>query len=1152
MNEPWRICLFGGLSARRGEARVSRFRTQKNASLLAFLAYHRDRSHPREVLIDLLWPDHELEAGRNCLSVALSSLRSQFEGPDVPAKTVIVADRATVRLNPDTVVTDAHEFKQFLRKAEKSASDVEKMLLLDSAVGLYAGPLLPGYYEEWVPSEQNHLAETFFQALGSLIDHARGRGDLPGAIAYARRGAAVDPLREDVQLLLIELLAEAGRPVEAVQHYRDLIAVFQEQTGLPPGPQLQETAAVIESRLSVSGRSQSPSSRSKPKAAASPPVPPVAQPPASGILPTLAPALPVGTVTILAAEVIPGGASADASGESQLREAISLALRTNGAGVLALQGRSARAVFGGAADALTAALQIQRTLQQGDLGKVRLVLDTGDIAAAGTAVEASAYDRMADHATLILAAAHPGQTVITEATAALLRRDPDPNVALRDLGVFRFARQAERVAMAIAPGLADDFPRLNAATGESPSVPISVNRFFGRLIELEELDRMISEPGVRLVTLTGPGGVGKTRLASEVARRMVDRFDGRVYFAALPDNGSADALPRAILTALRIAPNPARDALSEAVDALSSAPSLVVFDNFDQLVETASLTLLDLLTRAPGVTCLVTSRRPLDLSLEQEYRVAPLPLPPLDAPLARLASAEALQFFVDRARAVRPDFQLTKANAETLGRVCVALEGIPLAIELAAARVSVLTERQILSQLDNRLRLLSGGKRDSHRHRTMRSTIEWSYDLLPDELRTVFQQLSVFRGGFTLDAATEVCELPDLFDQLWQLRQYSLLQVDTTSNGLRFRMLEMVREFASDLLAQTGQADSLREKHWSFFYHFAHQACAEVEGENPGVWLDQMEQDHDNLLLALDYPATENRRLYFCYCLHRFWIIRGYIDEGRRLTAEMLARCPDADANWKAMAQAACGALEWAAGSLDTAREHMESALTLTRAAGLADDEKYALNNLGLVLAHQGRYAEAMDRFREVIALVGRDDPIYAIALGNLAKAEANVGDHQAARAHQEECISILAQSGQRLQLSLALTNYGHLLRDLGEYDAAHANLCDGSLICYEMRDRSSYPHCLFDTALVAMHCGDPETSAFLMGGSERLKKELGIQHDPETARRIADLVEKLRVDLGGDRWSSVQEQAAQAAEEDLLKAARDVAAHHARGIPAA
>ena len=1122
--------MLGGLFAHRGEVRVSRFRTQKNASLLAFLAYHRDRSHPREVLVDLLWPDHELEAGRNCLSVALSSLRSQFEGPDVPAKTVIIADRATVRLNPDTVVTDVHEFKQLLRKAKNSANAAEKVTHLESALSLYTGPLLPGYYEDWVQQEQSYLAETLFQSLQLLIEHAHARGDISAAIDYARQGASIDPLREDIQLLLIQLLNEAGRSVEALQHYRDLAAVFLEQTGLRPGPELRAAAQSIQGGFSTGV----PRSISAPNA----------RTPVSSLPAVQLPSLPAGTVTILAAESMP---LSEPNGMQSLPgDTIGLAVRTNGGVLIGDQSPSINAVFGSASDALTAALQIQRTFQHQGQDKVRLVLDTGDIGSSELTAEPSIYHRLADHAALILAATHPGQTVVTEPMAALLRRDPDPNVALRDLGVFRFARHAERLAMATAPGLPDDFPRLNAAPGESPSVPISINRFFGRLVELEELERTIADPAIRLLTLTGPGGVGKTRLAAEASRRLIDRFDGRVYFASLPDNDTVDALPRALLTALRITPNPARKPMAEAVEALISAPALIILDNFDHMVETASMAVLELIEQAPKLKCLLTSRRPLNLSIEHEYHVAPLPLPALGAPLARLAGAEVLQFFVDRARTARPDFQLSRANAETLASVCIALEGIPLAIELAAARVSVLTEKQILAQLGNRLLLLAGGKRDAHRHRTMRSTIEWSYDLLPNELRSVFKQLSVFKGGFTLDAATEVCEIPDLFDHLWQLRQYSLIQVDTTSSGLRFRMLEMVREFAGDLLTQSGGAEALREKHWRFFYQFAHQACGEIERSNPRDWLDQLEQDQDNLRLALAYPATTNRRLCLCYSLHRFWIMRGYITEGLCCTTEVLDQSDGADINWLAAAESACGALNWAAGRLNLARDHIEKSLTLARSAGLDEDERYALNSLGLVLAHQGSYTEAQERFREIVAFADHEDPIYAVALGNLAKAEENTGEFESARVHQEECIKILTQSDLRVQLSLAMSNYGHLLCNFHEFDRAFTSLSEAFLIAYEMKDRSSYPLCLFDAALIATHYGDPETSAYLVGGSERLKLEMGIHVDPLTVDRITKLADQLLTNLGSDRWSALQEQAILASEEDLLKSALKVASSHA------
>ncbi|HLV81487.1 MAG TPA: BTAD domain-containing putative transcriptional regulator, partial [Chthonomonadaceae bacterium] len=352
-------------------------------------------------------------------------------------------------------------------------------------------------------------------------------------------------------------------------------------------------------------------------------------------------------------------------------------------------------------------------------------------------------------------------------------------------------------------------------------LPLPLTGFVGRGEELAEITRILS--AARLVTLVGPGGVGKTRLAIQVARQLAGQISDGAWFVDLAGLSDSAQLPQAIASVLKVQEEREQLLLEVLGNYLSGKQMLVVLDNFEHLVEGGAIIVQGLLERAPGLTCLVTSRQWLGLEGEQEFPVAPLLTPRLPGTPERLLEFGSVQLFVERAQAVRPDFQLTDANATAVAAICDRLEGIPLAIELAAARVAVLTPAQILAHLEHRLDFLMSRRHGiADRHRTLRAAIEGSYRLLPSPLQSLFSRLSVFRGGWTLEAAQEVCEEPEALDPLEQLREASLVvaEVEADSTEIRFRMLETIREFAAEKLKPEWAAD-LRERHRDYFLALA-------------------------------------------------------------------------------------------------------------------------------------------------------------------------------------------------------------------------------------------------------------------------------------------------------------------------------------------
>ncbi|MGH2617146.1 MAG: ATP-binding protein, partial [Thermomicrobiales bacterium] len=528
-------------------------------------------------------------------------------------------------------------------------------------------------------------------------------------------------------------------------------------------------------------------------------------------------------------------------------------------------GDAIQAAFPTALDALQATVAAQRALAAADWGAlgpitVRMALHTGAATPRDGDYLAPALNRLAR----LLASAAGGQMVMTEATRNLVRELLPRDIRLRDLGEhsLRDLREAEHVYQIDAEGLPSDFPPLKTVDRPLHNLPADVTAFIGREQEVAEAKHRLEEPGLRLLTLTGPGGTGKTRLALQVAADLVPVYPDGVWFVALAPVASTGRIAAAIAEALGVRES-AGEPIEETLRAfLRSRHLLLVLDNFEHLVDAAPQ-VADLLTTAPGLQILATSRTPLRITGEHELPVQPLELPKDDPelPLDDALASEAVRLFVDRARAVRADFVLTEANVGTVVAICRRLDGLPLAIELAAARIRLLSPEAILSRLDNRLGLLTGGGRDRpERQQTLRAAIAWSHDLLGPEDQALFRRLAVFVGGWTLEAAETIAnsvEDSDLsvLDGLETLNDNSLIRLnESAGNRLadpRFDMLQTIHEFAQAQLATSGEVAPLKDAHAAYFLTLAGEAAPHLTGPDAVSWLDRLDADYDNLRAAL-------------------------------------------------------------------------------------------------------------------------------------------------------------------------------------------------------------------------------------------------------------------------------------------------------------
>ncbi len=680
----------------------------------------------------------------------------------------------------------------------------------------------------------------------------------------------------------------------------------------------------------------------------------------------------------------------------------------------------------------------------------------------------------------ILAAAHRGQIIVSAATHAALDNLP-ANLSLRDMGEHHLRDVGvEHLYQLTAPHIADHFPPLRTLEARLHNLPAQATSFVGREEERNAVRRLLRQPDVRLVTLTGVGGSGKTRLCLEVAADLLDEFADGVFFVPLAAINSPHLVATAVAETFGL-----REGGSTAIATLLSeylAPKqmLLVLDNFEQIVAAAPL-LDDLLAAAPLLKLLVSSRELLHLRREHEYNVPLLPIPNLQQlpSTAELADYTAIALFVTRAQASHHDFTLADDNAAVVAKICVRLDGLPLALELAAARVRDFTLEQILAGLDDRFALLQRDYRDLiPRHRSLRGAIDWSYNLLSEGEQLLFSRLSVFVSGCAVAAVQAVCnadhDLP--FSEtvgMSLLVDKNLVQLASSEEGDgRYLMLETIREYAhqrlnehrynmaqkslreyaGEQLAVSGEEATILERHARYYLALGEQASPKLRGAEQEVWLNRLAQDHDNLRAALSWGLTHHRALAvsIAVAVWRFWLIRGYLSEGRYWLELALADGAEGiDPLVWAKALNAAGGLARMQGDLEVSRQLHEQALQLHRAIGDQAAIAAATYSLANVLRGQNEIQLARSLYEETAKICEQvdDKPILIAAYGNLGELALAEGDVATARPIMEANLARAHALGDPQIISQATDDMARLLYEEGDYLAAEGYLAEGTAI---------------------------------------------------------------------------------------------------------
>jgi predicted ATPase/class 3 adenylate cyclase len=834
------------------------------------------------------------------------------------------------------------------------------------------------------------------------------------------------------------------------------------------------------------------------------------------------PSLPSGTLTFLFTDIEGSTKLLTALGTDRFHEVLAVhtkALRAafaDGGTEIRTEGDSLFVVFHSAPKAVRATAAAQRALAAARFPhdavvRVRMGMHTGVGTPASKDAGADYVGIDVHRAARIANIAHGSQVLISGATATLAGQDLGEGTTLRDLGEHRLKdlAQPERIYQLVLDGLSNDFPPVRSLDRTPNNLPTQVTTFIGRVPEIRSGMRLLE--GTRLLTLTGPGGTGKTRLSLQLAAEAASLFPDGAFWVPLAPISDPDLVASTIAHALGVHVGGKEEPLERVLEHVRGKRILLVLDNFEQILPAAGA-VSALLASGPDLKVIASSRAALRIAGEQEFPVPPLELPdPVRLPsLEVLAQSDAVKLFVERARAVKPDFMVTAENAAAVAEICYRLDGLPLAIELAAARVKLLSPQAMLPRLKKGLDLLASSSPDrTDRQRTLRGAIAWSYDLLDEGLKRIFARSGVFNGGAMLEQLEAVCgpasEIGgEVLDRLAELLDNSLTRQLEAAGEPRFRMLVTIREFALEKLAASGEGPAIRDRHLTAYLALAELAAPEVQGNDQRRWLDLFELEHDNMRAALEHAISTKKldpasRLVFA--LWRLWQVRGYLREGLDWAERVLALA-DGDPAARMRALETAGGLAYWMADMDLTGRYYREAYELAGSRG-ADTERaksaYNLSFVHMFAAGDERerafalLEEALEIFRKTgdRAGIGRT----AFALGSLygEGLGRTPDDVLKAMRFSREALAEHRALGNRFDIAWDLYGTGLAAFRFGDHDAGERDWREALQMFVEAGDTSGIVIHLSNFAELAKVRGDIERHDRLVGAWTALSQRTGV-----------------------------------------------------------
>jgi predicted ATPase/class 3 adenylate cyclase len=899
---------------------------------------------------------------------------------------------------------------------------------------------------------------------------------------------------------------------------------------------------------------------------------------------------PAGTVTFLFTDIEGSTRLWEQHPEGMQRalsrhdDLIRAAIESHRGSVIKTTGDGFHAAFETGLDGVVAALSAQEALLaakwdelDSQAVRVRMGLHTGEAEARAGDYYGPALNRAAR----LMAVGHGGQTLLSTTTADLVRDHLPDGASLRDLGEHRLKDlvRPEHIYQLSHPTLQADFPPLKSVDAYPNNIPIQLTTFVGRERELKDAKERIA--GARLLTLIGPGGTGKTRLGLQLAADLLPLYDDGVWVVELAPLSDPALVLQTVATVFGVREQQGMPVQELLIDFLRDKQILLIVDNCEHLIETCAMLIEDLLQSCANLKVIASSREALGIPGENVYRVPSLSVPkdPNAGPL-ELAHSESVQLFIERAAAANPRFTLGDQNASAVAQIARRLDGIPLALELAAARLTVFSPEQIAARLDDRFRLLTGGSRTAlPRQQTLRALIDWSYDLLTEPERRLFRKFSVFAGGCTFEAAETICSEMDVLNLLTQLVNKSLVAVEDDNSGPRYRLMETVRQYARDKLLESGEAEEARDIHFKYFYSLAKTAEPHLDCPEAVEWIRKLSAEHDNIRAALEWGLNKNVAgvLSMVPSLVRFWMRQGHEEEGRKLIGEALSRADqlppaEGEAGWErkhAMAEAwnARAMLAYSQGDNPRAAESAGRAAALARelddkrllavvlgfeassrifigepesvlpmleeamVAGQASGDKLAaglpLRMYAQALLFLGRDREAAQEAAEKgAALVQESGDRWSstMALLNMAMLASYLGDFTDARARFAALGPRFAELGDQHRVNMVKSELAHLDRREGKLDKAEAVYRETILEWKRLGHRAAIAHQLECFASIAQIRGDSSRAAQLNGAAEALREKIGISMTQsekiEYDQRVADLRTALDTDSFSKAWA--------------------------------